>query len=158
MELKYNNVLVPYDFSEHSNNSLKYAIKFCEHFNSKIFLIYVIEPPLYPADFSMGQIAIPSIDIEFESKIKDELEKLASNEIGNKLQYEIIVKTGKPFIEIIETASQINADLIIIATHGKSGMEQILFGSTAEKVVRKAHCPVLTLRNPIKGFNYLNKM
>jgi nucleotide-binding universal stress UspA family protein len=67
-----------------------------------------------------------------------------------------LVKTGKPFIEIIETAAEIDADLIIIATHGHSGMEHILFGSTAEKVVRKAPCPVLTLREPVKGFNYKN--
>ncbi len=65
-----------------------------------------------------------------------------------------IVKTGKPFVEIIETAKEEDVDLIIIATHGHSGVEHILFGSTAEKVVRKAPCPVLTLREPIKGFNY----
>jgi nucleotide-binding universal stress UspA family protein len=69
-----------------------------------------------------------------------------------------IIKTGKPFVEIIETAKEENTDLIIIATHGHSGVEHILFGSTAEKVVRKAPCPVLTLREPIKGFNYKEGM
>lgn len=152
MALNYQNILVPYDFSEYSKNSLEYAIDFCSFFKAKIYLIHVIEPVLYPADFSMGQIALPAIDAEFENKIKEEIDKVAKNFIGEKLQYETIVKTGKPFVEIIETASEINADLIIIATHGKSGVEQILFGSTAEKVVRKAPCPVLTIRNPVKGF------
>ena len=61
-------------------------------------------------------------------------------------------------MEIIETASELDVDLIIIATHGRTGIEHILFGSTAEKVVRKAPCPVLTIREPIKGFNYKDEM
>jgi nucleotide-binding universal stress UspA family protein len=70
------------------------------------------------------------------------------------LNVKTIIKTGKPFIEIIETATEEDVDLIIIATHGHSGVEHILFGSTAEKVVRKAPCPVLTLREPAKGFRF----
>ena len=57
-------------------------------------------------------------------------------------------------MEIIETASEIDADLIIISTHGHTGVEHLLFGSTTEKVVRKAPCPVLTIREPIKGFRF----
>ncbi|MBI1931639.1 MAG: universal stress protein, partial [Ignavibacteriales bacterium] len=67
---------------------------------------------------------------------------------------ETIIRTGKPFVEINETARELDIDLIIIATHGHTGMEHLLFGSTAEKVVRKAPCPVLTLREPIKGFKF----
>jgi nucleotide-binding universal stress UspA family protein len=86
------------------------------------------------------------------------LQKLAKSEIIGVKNVKTIIKTGKPFVEIIETAKEENADLIIIATHGHSGVEHILFGSTAEKVVRKAPCPVLTLREPIKGFNYKEGM
>ena len=82
------------------------------------------------------------------------LDKLAKTEISSDVNVKTIIKTGKPFVEIIDTATEENIDLIIIATHGHSGVEHILFGSTAEKVVRKASCPVLTLREPIKGFNY----
>lgn len=148
-------ILVPVDFSEFSKNALRYAAEFAEENSAgKLYLIYVIEPVIYPADFSMGQVALPSVELEINSKAKDELENLAKKEIPESISYEVIIKTGKPFVEINETASEINADLIIIASHGHTGMEHILFGSTAEKVIRKAPCPVLSLRTPIKGFSY----
>ena len=147
-------ILVPIDFSDYSISALKYAIGFAKHFKAKIFLVYVVEPIIYPADFSMGQVSIPSMDVDMTERARSELESLAKNEIGGELEVEIIIKVGKPFIEINETACETNADLIIIATHGHTGVEHILFGSTAEKVVRKAPCPVLTLREPIKGFKF----
>ncbi|MCX7876738.1 MAG: universal stress protein [Melioribacteraceae bacterium] len=149
-------ILVPIDFSDYSKNALKYAADFAKNFSAKLFLIYVVEPMIYPADFSMGQIAIPSTDIDIHNRAEEELKKLA-DEIDKDLQVETIIKTGKPFVEINETARENDIDLIIIATHGHTGVEHLLFGSTAEKVVRKAPCPVLTLREPIKGFVYKNE-
>ena len=154
MELKIKKVLVPIDFSDYSKNSLRYAVDFVKQFGAELYLIYVVEPVIYPPDFSMGQIAIPSVDLEMDKRAVEELEKLAKKEIPHEIKVNTIVKTGKPFIEIIETASEEKIDLIIISTHGHTGMEHILFGSTAEKVVRKAPCPVLTLREPVKGFDY----
>jgi nucleotide-binding universal stress UspA family protein len=147
-------VLVPIDFSDYSKSALKYATDFAQNFNAEMFLVYVVEPVIYPPDFSMGQIAIPSVNVEWDIKAKAELDKLAGSEIPDTIKVQTIIKTGKPFWEIIETAADEDVDIIIIATHGHSGMEHILFGSTAEKVVRKAPCPVLTLREPIKGFTF----
>ncbi len=158
MELDIKKILVPIDFSDYSKSSLKYATSFAKNFNSEITLIYVVEPVIYPPDFSMGQIAIPSVNAEWDLKAKEELEKLGKQEIPESIKVSIIIKTGKPFLEIIDTAAEENIDLIIIATHGHSGVEHILFGSTAEKVVRKAPCPVLTLREPIKGFMFKEEM
>ena len=147
------NIMVPIDFSDYSKNALRYAVQFAKSFHSKIFLIYVVEPMIYPADFSMGQVAIPSADIDMHGRAEEELQKLASD-IGSELPVEIMIKTGKPFFEINDAAKEKDIDLIIIATHGHTGVEHLLFGSTAEKVVRKAPCPVLTLREPIKGFQF----
>ena len=158
MELDIKKILVAIDFSDYSHSSLKYAANFAHKFNAEITLIYVVEPVIYPPDFSMGQIAIPSVNAEWDLKAKEELEKLAKQEIPEGIKVSIILKTGKPFLEIIDTAAEENVDLIIIATHGHSGVEHILFGSTAEKVVRKAPCPVLTLREPIKGFMFKEEM
>ena len=149
-----NKILVPIDFSNYSKNALRYAVNFAKKFNSKIYLVYVVEPVIYPSDFSMGQVTFPVSDIEMNERAKDELESLAKNEIGTQFEVETVIKTGKPFVEINETASELDIDLIIIATHGHTGMEHLLFGSTAEKVVRKAPCPVLTLREPVKGFKF----
>ena len=158
MELDIKKILVPIDFSDYSKSSLKYAANFASKFNARITLIYVVEPVIYPPDFSMGQIAIPSVNAEWDTKAKEELEKLGEQEIPEGVKVSTIIKTGKPFLEIIDTAAEENIDLIIIATHGHSGVEHILFGSTAEKVVRKAPCPVLTLREPIKGYMFKEEM
>jgi len=147
-------ILVPIDFSDYSKKALQYSIDFAKQFNAEIILVYVIEPLMYPADLSMGQMVIPQSTVNLSEKSKIELELLAKNEIGDQLNFDVIVKTGKPFIEIIETASETDSDLIIISTHGHTGVEHLLFGSTSEKVVRKAPCPVLTLREPIKGFRF----
>jgi nucleotide-binding universal stress UspA family protein len=158
MEPEIKKVLVPIDFSDYSKSSLRYAVNFANQFNAEICLIYVLEPVIYPPDFSMGQIAIPSINTEWDERAKEELEKLAKTEIPEGIDVKTILKNGKPFLEIIDTASEENIDLIIIATHGHTGVEHILFGSTAEKVVRKAPCPVLTLREPIKGFLFRDEL
>lgn len=154
MEHNIKKVLVPVDFSDYSKSSLRYAVSFAKHFSADICLVYVVEPMVYPPDFSMGQIAIPSIDTEMDKRAYEELNNLAKKIIPPDVKSKVIVKTGKPFVEIIETASEEDADLIIIATHGHTGIEHVLFGSTAEKVVRKAPCPVLTLREPVKGFEF----
>jgi nucleotide-binding universal stress UspA family protein len=158
MEPDIKKVLVPIDFSDYSKSALKYAVNFCMNYKAGMILIYVIEPVIYPPDFSMGQIAIPSVNAEWDERAKQELDKLAKEQIPSGVEVKTIIKTGKPFLEIIETAGELDIDLIIIATHGRTGMEHILFGSTAEKVVRKAPCPVLTLREPVKGFNFKAEM
>ena len=140
-------ILVPIDFSEHSKNALKYAIPFAQKFNASIDLIYVVEPTIYPADFSFGQIGFPNVEEELRTRGSNELENLMKKEIADKVVSRKIVRTGKPFYEINQYALEENISLIIIATHGHSGMEHILFGSTAEKVVRKAPCPVLVVRS-----------
>ncbi len=152
METQINKILVPIDFSDYSKSALKYAVNFAKLFEAELLLIYVVEPVIYPPDFSMGQIAIPTVTTEFDERAKEELNKLSRTEIPQEIKVSTIIKTGKPFVEIIDTAVESDVDLIIIATHGHSGVEHILFGSTAEKVVRKAPCPVLTLREPVKGF------
>lgn len=158
MEPEIKKVLVPIDFSDYSKNSLKYAVNFSKYFQAELFLIYVIEPVIYPPDFSMGQIAIPAIDGEIDKRAFDELQNLAKNEIPADVKCKCIIRTGKPYMEIIETAKEEDIDLIIIASHGHTGVEHILFGSTAEKVVRKAPCPVLSFRDPKKGYEFKEEL
>lgn len=139
-------ILVPIDFSEHSKNALQYAVSFAVQFNSELLLVYVVEPTIYPADFSFGQVAVPNIENELRESGRVELNQLVETQIAGTLPARTMVRTGKPFLEIIKTASEEDVDLIIIATHGHTGVEHLLFGSTAEKVVRKAPCPVLIVR------------
>jgi len=145
-------ILVPIDFSEHSKNALKYAIPFAEQFRASIDLLYVVEPTIYPADFSFGQIGFPNVEEELRARGAQELDALIKNAIGTRVTAKRVVRTGKPFYEINEYAAEERINLIIIATHGHSGVEHILFGSTAEKVVRKAPCPVLVVRKGEREF------
>lgn len=147
IRLGIRHILVPIDFSEHSKNALKYAIPYAVQFNARLDLLYVVEPTIYPADFSFGQVGFPNIEEELRKRGSEELNSLVRNEIKGRVPAEAAVRTGKPFYEINEYARETNVDLIIIATHGHSGVEHILFGSTVEKVVRKAPCPVLVVRN-----------
>jgi nucleotide-binding universal stress UspA family protein len=147
LSINIRRILVPIDFSEHSKNALKYAVPFAEKFKASIDLIYVVEPTIYPADFSFGQIGFPNVEEELRTRGSEELDNLITKEIASKVPSRKIVRTGKPFYEINQYALEEKMSLIIIATHGHTGMEHILFGSTAEKVVRKAPCPVLVVRS-----------
>lgn len=158
MKLEYRRILIPIDFSEHSLCALSYASEFARRFDAALTLVYVVEPAVFPPDFSLGQMAPPALNRQLRERSKDELQKVAEDRVAEGVEFRTIVRTGKPFIEILETAREEDADLIVIPTHGRTGVEHIFFGSTAEKVVRKAPCPVLSLRKPIKGFDYRDAM
>ncbi len=145
-------ILVPIDFSGYAKNALKYAIPFARQFSAEILLLYVVEPTIYPADFSFGQVGFLNIEDEMRKRGFEELENLGKAEIQNDVPFRVKVETGKAFSEICRVAEEEKIDLIIIATHGHTGMEHLIFGSTAEKVVRKAPCPVLSIRSPEHEF------
>lgn len=141
-----NEILVPVDFSGYSKNALRYAVPLARQYGASLHLIYVIEPTIYPADLGFGQVVMPGVEEEIRTKSEHELQSLIKEEIGNKVKADANVRLGKPHQEILKEAEEKNIDLIIIATHGHTGVEQILFGSTAMCVVRLAKCPVLTVR------------
>ena len=140
-------IIVPIDFSEYSKKAFRYAVDFARTFSAELIVVYVVEPVIYPADFSFGQVALPSVEVELQTRGRHQLELLIQNEVPADITARPMVRSGKPFVEIIQAAKEEQADLIIIATHGHSGIEHVLFGSTAEKVVRKAGCPVLSIRS-----------
>lgn len=139
-------ILVPQDFSEYSLHAMKYAVTFAELFKSELIVLHIVEPIVYPADFSFGQVSIPAMEEEIRKHSEEQLNELVEKEIPSGMKATPIIRIGKPFIEIVEVAKSENADLIVISSHGRTGMDHVLFGSTADKVVRKAPCPVLTIR------------
>ena len=145
-------ILVPIDFSEYSKKALQYAVPFAKQFNAKIYLLYVVEPTVYPADFSFGQIGMPNVENELRVKGAEELKELIRNEIKDVVPAEALVRVGLPFVEVVSFAKDESIELIVVATHGHTGVEHVLFGSTAEKIVRKAPCPVLVVRAEERDF------
>ncbi len=131
-------------------------ILFCTDFseNSQLFILHVSPVPNDPEQLS---IYLPTEKIQELMKAqRNELEKKLNNHYGRKLKefknYKILIKQGWPFIEIIQMAKKESVDLIVMGTHGRTGLDHILFGSTAEHVVQKSPCPVLTIRLPGKKF------
>ena len=144
--LGIHSILVPIDFSVHSKNALKYAIPMAEKFDASLHLVYVVEPTIYPADLGFGQVVLPGVEDEHREKGREELRGLIAREIGRRVKSSYAVRTGNPHQEILKEADEKGVDLIVVATHGHSGVEHMLFGSTADRVVRHAKCPVLTVR------------
>jgi nucleotide-binding universal stress UspA family protein len=145
-DVRLRRILVPIDFSDYSKNALNYAVTLAKQFQSELLLIYVVEPAIYPPDLGFGQVPLPNIERELSDRGKSGLDQLVKTNIPQNLSTHTIIKTGKPFLEIINTATEERIDLIVIATHGHTGVEHLFFGSTAEKVAKKAHCPVLMVR------------
>lgn len=139
-------ILVPIDFSVHSKNALKYAVPIAEQFGAALHLVYVVEPTIYPADLGFGQVVLPGVEDELREKGAEELQGLIEREIGTRVKASSAVRTGNPHQEILAEAEDRNVDMIVVATHGHSGVEHMLFGSTADRIVKRAHCPVLTIR------------
>jgi len=141
--VKIQNILAPVDFSENATGALKYASTLAGQFGARITLIYVIEP----APFISGVRNVPILlsDEEVKEKAEHELELLVEQHVGSSLEVRPVVRKGKAYDEIVKAAKQLKADLIVISTHGYTGLQRTLLGSTAERVVRHAPCPVLVL-------------
>lgn len=144
--LSIHNILVPIDFSVHSKNALRYAVSMAEQYGASLHLIYVIEPMIYPADLGFGQVVMPGVEEELRIKSEKELQNLIEREIDDSIKADSVVRLGKPHQEILREVDEKKIDLVVLASHGHTGVEQILFGSTAMRIVRLAKCPVLTIR------------
>jgi nucleotide-binding universal stress UspA family protein len=143
-------ILVPTDFSQASLGALRYAVDFAGQFDASLCLVHVVEPASFAND--VGNVPLADSDREIANKLHHKLVMLARKEVGPLTPVNPLVCIGKPFHEITRVARTVDADLIVIATHGRSGLKRVFLGSTAERVVRHAPCPVLVVREKECGF------
>ena len=122
---------------------MRYAVALAEKLGAAVALLHVIEPPSRMA--GMESVLLAREDSEVTALARAQLKTLAERESKDDLRLTSCVRTGKPFHEITTAARERAADLIVIATHGYTGAKRVLLGSTAERVVRHAPCPVLTV-------------
>lgn len=132
-------ILAPVDFSAPSRKALAYAKELATVLGAKITLLHVIEPIVLPDAAAL--LTMP--DSEAAAKMNERLEGL-KDELG-MANAAMIVRRGTPFHEIALAADSLKADMVVIATHGYTGLKHVFLGSTAERVVRHAHCPVLVV-------------
>lgn len=139
-------ILVPVDFSPLSKKALLYAGRLAQQFNAEVTLFHVVEPEIPPA-FDGCMIAPPPISNCATNGYANRLSRLATSARNAGVRHvQSIVRTGIATFEIVEAAKELDIDLIVIATHGYTGWKHFAIGSTAERVVRAAPCPVLVVR------------
>jgi len=142
-------ILWPTDFSEPAYEGLEIATELATQFSSEILLVHVVAPmPTMQGAAAPTGFHLPTVLEELQESAQNSLEDIRQAKIPAEIQARSFVVHGKPANEIVRLASQEKADIIVIPTHGESGWQRFVFGSVAEKVVRLADCPVLTIRAP----------
>jgi len=140
-------ILVPTDFSEFSQCALRYGCELAKRFEAELHLLNVVEDiyPLIP-DPGMTFPPLESYLVEVQEAARRGILNLPPSDLGDGISVVREVISGVPFLEIVRYAREQDVDMIVIGTHGRSGLAHVLMGSVAEKIVRKAPCPVLTVR------------
>jgi universal stress protein A len=151
-DLAYNKILVPIDFSEHSKRTVAYATKTASRHNSTIYLLHVFQVPDYVvtpyARRKQNCAEVQSQVDAAEQEARENLEAFAEELSKKGIKVEPYLRVGYPFDEIVLMANHFDVDLIIIGSHGRGAISRLLVGSTAERVVEHAPCPVLVVKGP----------
>jgi nucleotide-binding universal stress UspA family protein len=148
--LALNVIVVPTDFSERSLVALDYAVGLADKYDAKLKVLFVNEPGLKISDMAWVGVDKRAMDGEKIKESRRNMEEIVLKRIPTDVSADAEIIHGEAVEKIIEYAENVNADLIVMATHGRTGVSKVLLGSVAEQVVRKAPCPVLTLKQPGK--------
>jgi len=146
--LTFKYILCPTDFSKPSSEGLKYAIELAAQFRAELILLHVVPvvPPLPPDPNFVFEV--PEYERALHEDAERKLRELAEEWVPKEVRVRTLIGHGDAGGEIVRIAEDERADLIVIATHGLTGWRRLVFGSVAERVVRTADCPVLTIRAP----------
>jgi nucleotide-binding universal stress UspA family protein len=133
-------ILVPVDFSETSLEALEPAIDLAKHYTADLLLLNVVDPIYYP-------VPAPEFLADQKDFARAELERLAEKLAARQVICRTVLRVGTPHLEIVKAALDAGANMIVMTTHGRTGVSHLMMGSVAEKVVRASVCPVLTVRS-----------
>lgn len=143
-EFQLKKILVPIDFSKCSLKALQYAVPFARQWGAELVLLHVVEPVVPVSE--MMPLETESVD-----STQRELDEL-KRRIGDLVTASTAVREGNAWMEIVEATHEPDIGLVILATHGRTGLERVILGSVCEKVVRRANCPVLIVREREQEF------
>jgi nucleotide-binding universal stress UspA family protein len=140
-------LLVPIDFSPHSEQALRYAVALADKFGAELFLLHVFQDlTIYQTEVVSGAPPIMPPVEQLTASARGEMARLVRDKQLHRFATHTEIVEGGPVEEIVDYAQEKNIDLIVMGTHGRGWLAHALLGSVAEKVVRKAPCPVLTVR------------
>jgi nucleotide-binding universal stress UspA family protein len=134
----FDKILCPVDFDRNSILALELAADLTRERKGMLYLLHVVPLPPGP------EVALPFGKMEAAARTR--LERIAREYISGKVRYEIDIMMGDPGLEVLQVAKRMGAKLIVMATHGRKGLSHFLLGSVAERVIREAPCPVLTVK------------
>lgn len=144
----FEKILFANDFSENSEHAFDFAYTLARNFNAKLIIIHVINEPVDLRGFYVPHVSFEKLEKEIEEGAEKMMDKFCRTRMHDFANYETSIVAGIPYEEILRKAEEEGASLIVLGTQGRSGIDHFLFGSTAERVVRKAKCPVMTVRLP----------
>jgi universal stress protein A len=142
--MEVHHILAPTDFSESSQQAIQYARELAQKFGATLVLLHVVELPPYLIEGLPPSALGGTLLEELERQATSDLAQLLANEAEVKVVRRVVV--GIPYRRIVEVAEAEKLDLIVMATHGRTGFSHLFMGSVAERIVRTAPCPVLTIR------------
>jgi len=140
-------IMVPIDFSTHSQTALAYAEKIARVYNAQLQLVHVVEDRVHPSFYLTGKQSIFEFMPEIKSRSEQQIEKMCRQANCSDVPSDIFIIEGMASRDLIKFAEENQTDLIVISTHGLSGIEHFFLGSIAEKVVRRSPCPVFTVKS-----------
>ena len=155
--MKLTRILAPTDFSKYSGFALEWAAYLAQIMKTELILLHVIpEEEGKITQEVIGEGAVVHIPMGIRQNVVDERQKkfieqlnmVLPSEVKKSIKVSEIIQIGVPFLEIIKVAKEKEVDLIVMGTHGRTGLAHVFIGSVAEKVVHHAHCPVLTIKHP----------
>jgi nucleotide-binding universal stress UspA family protein len=146
--MKVEKILFPTDFSEGSYHALPYATDLAKHYNAKLYILHIIYDIARATDSHIPHISADELYKEMSEWAQKEIESCCVEETRGIPNVKKVVLKGVPYEEIINFAAKEKIDMIVMGTYGRVGLERFIFGSTAERVVRRAPCPVMTVRVP----------
>jgi nucleotide-binding universal stress UspA family protein len=141
-------ILLAVDFSENSAKACEYGLMLARKFGARIILLHVINEPVDLRGFYVPHISFERLEKEIEEGAVKMMDKFVITSLEGYANVETCIVSGIPYEEILKKADDEQVGMIVLGTHGRAGIDHFLFGSTAERVVRTAPCPVLTVRLP----------
>lgn len=136
-------IMVPTDFSDCSESAVDHAVDLAQRFGARLLLLHVLEAVVYGVDFTLTQ---PTASSDLRQRLIELMQERVEGLRRGGIDAEGHFVTGIPSSEIIKAAQKHEVDLIVMGTHGRTGLAHVLLGSTAERVIQRAHCPVLTVK------------
>jgi universal stress protein A len=148
--LEVQRIVCPLDFSPESVAGLRCAAAIAAKFGAELLVVHVIEPLPYPVEFGPLPALLADAEPTLVKQAREQLETLRSKELADLPNVRCLTELGIPEHTICEVAKRERADLVVLSTHGRSGLSHLLLGSVAERVLRSANCPVLTVKPPVR--------